>query len=192
MPGDITGGTAAPGAREATLGALVDQIYPETGWGPGARQLGVVKVVRELATGPAGRGQDSYRKPPFAEADVPGLGWQWKATFLEALDYGLDVVEQWSLDSHGVPFADLPPAEQSRAVAALEDGTAPGFQLVSSRAFFELLYGYVFDALFVTPTSGGYSLDAVWDRLGIGREPLADAPAGRTCPPGNGDHEERQ
>jgi hypothetical protein len=56
-------------------------------------------------------------------------------------------------------------------VARLADGTMPGFELVSAAAFFELLYGYVFDALFVVPASGGYSLDAVWRRLGVGPEP---------------------
>ena len=168
MPGEDP---AVLAAREATLSALVEQIYPETDWGPGAKRLGLAIAVRELASGPAGRGLDSYRQPPFAEADVPGLGWQWQATYLEALDYGLDVVQRWSLDSRRVPFADLPSQEQFRVVAAIEDGTQPGFALVSSRAFFGLLYGYVFDALFVTPTSGGYSLDAAWDRLAGGQQP---------------------
>jgi gluconate 2-dehydrogenase gamma chain len=175
-------GPAVLGARDATLGALVDQLYPETDWGPGARQLGVARTVRELAGSPAGRGQDSYRQPPFAEADVPGLGWQWQATFLEALDHGLDAVQRWSLERHRASFADLPPVTQAGAIAALEDGTLPGFELVSAQAFFKLLHGYVFDALFVLPTSGAYALDAAWSRLGIGAGPASGVPAGTRRP----------
>jgi len=166
--------TAAPDAREATLAALVEQIFPPSDWGPDARQLDLAELVWELAGSPAGRGQDSYRQPPFADADVPGLGWQWRATPLEALEYGLDVVRTWSLGTHGAAFADLPSAEQGTAVAALDDGSFPGFDRVSAASFFELLYGYVFEALFVVPTSGGYSLDAVWDRLGVRAHPAAD------------------
>lgn len=177
MTGGVPAGPAVLGARDATLGALVDQLYPETDWGPGARALGVARTVRELAGGPVGRGQDSYRQPPFADADVPGLGWQWQATFLEALEHGLDAVQRWSLERHRVPFADLPSATQAVAVAALEDGTLPGFELVSAQAFFGLLQGYVFDALFVLPASGAYALDAAWARLGIGAGPAATGPA---------------
>jgi gluconate 2-dehydrogenase gamma chain len=166
--------TAAPDAREATLAALVEQIFPPSDWGPGARQLDLAEMVWELAGSPAGRGQDSYRQPPFADADVPGLGWQWLATPLEALEYGLDAVRTWSLGTHGAAFADLRSAEQATAVAALDDGSFPGFDLVSAASFFDLLYGYVFEALFVVPTSGGYSLDAVWDRLGVRAHPAAD------------------
>jgi hypothetical protein len=164
-------GNAPSGPAQATLEALVEQIYPETCWGPGAARLGLAATVWALASGPAGRGLDSYRQPPFAGMDVPGLGWQWQASFLEALEHGLDVVHQWSVAAHGITFAELGPAEQEHAVARLEDGTMPGFELVSAAAFFELLYGYVFDALFVVPASGGYSLDAVWGRLGVGPEP---------------------
>ncbi|HEY1921018.1 MAG TPA: gluconate 2-dehydrogenase subunit 3 family protein [Streptosporangiaceae bacterium] len=168
MTGSQAEDSPASAAREETLGALAEQIFPESPWGPGARRLGLAHTVRELACGAAGRGVDSYRQPPFAEADVPGLGWQWQATYLEALDHGLDVAQRWSVERHGVRFAELPAARQADAVAALEDGTLPGFTLVSAGAFFELLYGYIFDALFVMPAAGAYSLDSVWERLGIG------------------------
>lgn len=178
MPAGGTGRQAGPGARESTLAALVEQVFPASAWGPGARELGVAELVRELADSPAGRGMDSYRQPPFADADVPGLGWQWTATPSEALEHGLDVVRMWSISTHGTDFADLPPAEQTAAVAALEDGSLPGFELVSAAAFFDLLYGYVFDALFVVPASGGYSLDAVWDRLGVRMHPAPGSEGG--------------
>jgi gluconate 2-dehydrogenase gamma chain len=171
MTGARSKGNAPSSAAQATLNALVERIYPETSGAPGAGQLGLAATVWALASGPAGRGLDSYRQPPFAGTDVPGLGWQWQATFLEALEHGLDVVHQWSVATHGVAFVELAPAEQEHAVARLEAGTMPGFELVSAAAFFELLYGYVFDALFVVPASGGYSLDAVWGRLGVGPEP---------------------
>lgn len=171
MPAGGTGCPAGSGVGEPTLAALVEQIFPASDWGPGARELGVAELVRELADSPAGSGADSYRQPPFADADVQGLGWQWAATPSEALEHGLDVVRTWSLGTHGTDFADLPSAEQAAAVTALEGGSFPGFVLVSAAAFFELLYGYVFDALFVVPASGGYSLDAVWDRLGVRRHP---------------------
>lgn len=182
MPQGGLAGPAASGSREATLAALAEQIFPESGWGPGARQLGLAELVWVLASSPAGRGQDSYRQPPFADTAVPGLGWQWQATPLEALEHGLDVVQKWSLDTHERAFAALPPAEQVYAVSALEGGSLPGFQVVSATAFFDLLYGYVFDALFVVPTSGGYSLDAVWDRLGVRPQPAAGAAGGESGP----------
>jgi gluconate 2-dehydrogenase gamma chain len=184
MPKRDSVSTPAPNAREATLAALVDQIFPPSNWGPGARQLGLAELVWELAGSPAGRGQDSYRQPPFADADVPGLGWQWRASPLEGLEHGLDVVGTWSLGTHGAAFADLPSAEQSAAVTALDDGSFPGFDLVSAASFFDLLYGYVFDALFVVPASGGYSLDAVWDRLGVRAHPAADGESGSRGTPG--------
>jgi gluconate 2-dehydrogenase gamma chain len=175
-------GPGASRSRAPTLAALVERIFPESSWGPGARQLGLAELVWELASSPAGRGQDSYRQPPFADTDVPGLGWQWKATPLDALEHGLDVVQKWSLGTHEMAFADLPSAEQVYAVSALEGGSLPGFQLVSATAFFDLLYGYVFDALFVVPTSGGYSLDAVWDGLGLRPHPAPGAAAGESGP----------
>lgn len=178
MPAGGTGGPAGSGVREPTLAALVEQIFPASDWGPGARELGVAELVREVADSPASRGADSYRQPPFADADVPGLGWQWTATPSEALEHGLDIVRMWSFDTHGTDFADLPSAEQAAAVTALEGGSFPGFVLVSAAAFFDLLYGYVFDALFVVPASGGYSLDAVWDRLGVRTNPVAGGEGG--------------
>jgi hypothetical protein len=159
-------GPGASGSRAPTLAALVERIFPESSWGPGARQLGLAELVWELASSPAGRGQD----------------WQWKATPLDALEHGLDVVQKWSLGTHEMAFADLPSAEQVYAVSALEGGSLPGFQLVSATAFFDLLYGYVFDALFVVPTSGGYSLDAVWDGLGLRPHPAPGAAAGESGP----------
>jgi gluconate 2-dehydrogenase gamma chain len=178
MPEGAIACTAASGARKATLAALAEQIFPASDWGPGASELGLAELVWQLAVSPASRGRDAYHQPPFADADVPGLGWQWRATPLEAFEHGLDVVGTWSLGIHGAAFADLAPAEQTAAVIALEDGSFPGFELVSAASFFDLLYGYVFDALFVVPASGGYSLDAVWDRLGVRAQAAAGGEGG--------------
>jgi Gluconate 2-dehydrogenase subunit 3 len=154
--------------REQTLTALVEQIYPPSDWGSGARELGVAVTVRALADNPAGRGEDSYRGEPFSTSYQPEFGWQWRATPLEALDHGLDAVQSWSYANYGVSFADLDEGTQIRAIEALEADAMAGFELVAARAFFDLLSGWVFDALFVVPTLGSYSLDAVWARLGLG------------------------
>src|SRR5258708_39508560 len=52
--------------RAETLAALAERIYPATDWGPGAHELDLAGDIRRHLATPFGRGEDSYREPPFA------------------------------------------------------------------------------------------------------------------------------
>jgi gluconate 2-dehydrogenase gamma chain len=153
--------------RHRTLEALAERIYPETEWGPGAKQLGLAGAIWDMSASDSALGLDSYRQRPFAEGPDESFGWQSELSFHDAFVEGLDMVERWSTSQHGVSFSELADSSQDEAVMMLEQGAMPGSSIISSRLFFGLLTGYVFDALFVAPAAGQYSLDGVWTRLGM-------------------------
>jgi gluconate 2-dehydrogenase gamma chain len=165
-PSDVT--TAM---RDATLDALVERIYPETDWGPGASRLEVAKFIRRMADSSTGRGEDYYQAEPFHPSDDRSRGWQWRETPQQLLDTGLDRLDTWAREYHsneateGTSFARLSVALQEQAIAELEAGSFAEFPLGAARAFFDLVHSGVFDALFVAPALGSYSLDSVWTRL---------------------------
>ena len=151
--------------REATLDALVERIYPATGWGPGATELEAGRFVRRMADSSTGRGEDYYQAEPFHPGDDRSRGWQWRESPQRMLDDGLDRLDLWARATRDVSFDRLVPAEQDQAIAQLEAGSFAGFLPGASRAFFDLVHGWVFDALFVAPAQGSYSLDSVWAHL---------------------------
>ena len=148
-----------------TLRALVERIYPETDWGPGAAELGVAESIMQHLDSPFGRNDDAYRQAPFDPNAHRSMGWQGSHSREEVLANGLRGLEQWSTRTYGMSFSALASSVQEQVMGEIEEGRSNAFDPTRGFEFFDLLVDQVFTALFITPTLGDYRLHSAWTRL---------------------------
>src|ERR1700741_2770028 len=101
-------------AEASTLDALFEQLFPADESGPGASAIGVIQYLDRALSGPYAHHLETYR-----------LG-----------VYALDAESECRF---GKPFADTDSSQQRELIGELEQNSAPNFQAVEAKAFFELV-----------------------------------------------------
>ena len=128
-------------AETAVLSAVLARLIPADENGPGAGEARVIDYVDRALAGPLEGHRESYR------ANLPAL---------DAYARGL----------HGEAFAALGAVQQDAVLAALEDGSATGFD-PSSRAFFDLVRVHAIEGMFGDPSHGGNAGHVGWKLIGF-------------------------
>jgi Gluconate 2-dehydrogenase subunit 3 len=82
-----------------------------------------------------------------------------KTSFLQ----GLSAVDAYSRKTHDAPFADLPDDQKDAVIAAMENGTAAGFD--NARGVFARFRRLTLEGMFSDPYYGGNTSFKGWDLI---------------------------
>jgi gluconate 2-dehydrogenase gamma chain len=125
-------------AERKTLEAFAARLVPNDELGPGAVECGAVNYIDQALTG--------------ALTDE-------KASFLQ----GLAALDAYSRKTHDAPFADLSDEKKDAIVAAMENGTAAGFD--NARGVFARFRRLTLEGMFSDPYYGGNTSFRGWDMI---------------------------
>jgi gluconate 2-dehydrogenase alpha chain len=124
-------------AERATLGALLERMFPADELGPGALEIGVLDYVERALAGPYAGQLPAY------QAALAGL------------------------DHAAVqPFASLPADRQDALIDRLERRDIPQIEQ-SAAGFFETVWQHLREGLFADPIHGGNRAMAGWRLIGF-------------------------
>src|SRR5439155_21420524 len=124
-------------AERATLGALLERMFPADELGPGALEIGAPEYVERALGG--------------AYADLVPL-------YRRALA-GLDEAARHLWDR---PFVRLSPEQQDALIGRLERGDLAPLEVAEAVEFFELVWQHLREGLFADPIHGGNRNLAGW------------------------------
>jgi len=125
-------------AERKTLEAFAGRLVPNDELGPGAVECGAVNYIDQALAG--------------ALADE-------KTSFLQ----GLAALDAYSRKAHDAPFADLADDKKDVIVAAMENGTAAGFD--NARGVFARFRRLTLEGMFSDPYYGGNTSFRGWDMI---------------------------
>jgi gluconate 2-dehydrogenase gamma chain len=126
----------------ATVDALTERLMPGAPGRPGARDANVLNYIDLALAGAYADRQDFYRR-------------------------GLAQLDGHCRATHGTGFRELPAAQQDETIAALEAGTAAGFEWPSAEDFFRILRTHTMEGMFADPIYGGNRDFAGWRLVGF-------------------------
>lgn len=137
--------------------AAVARLIPKDELGPGALEAGVPEFIDRQMNTPYAAGNNWYMQGPFQPDAPKEMGYQLKLNVREIYRLGIAAANQWSSQKMGKKFAELSPAEQDQALAAMEKGMdgAQGFDSLPSATFFAMLWGNTKEGFFSDPIHGG-------------------------------------
>ncbi|OFW06292.1 MAG: hypothetical protein A3I61_07475 [Acidobacteria bacterium RIFCSPLOWO2_02_FULL_68_18] len=141
-PGDSGHGAFFNHADAASVAAFTERLMPGAPGSPGARDAGVLNYIDLALAGAYADLQDVYRR-------------------------GLAQLDTYCRTAHNAPFARLDAARQDLVIAALEDGTAPGFVWPTAQEFFNILRTHTVEGMFADPIYGGNRDFAGWRLVGF-------------------------
>jgi gluconate 2-dehydrogenase gamma chain len=138
-PAAPSGGQSVFSAAERkTLEAFAGRLVPNDELGPGAVECGAVNYIDQALAG--------------ALTDE-------KTSFLQ----GLAALDAYSRKNHDAPFADLADDKKDAIVAAMENGTAAGFD--NARGVFARFRRLTLEGMFSDPYYGGNTSFRGWDMI---------------------------
>lgn len=129
-------------AQAVTIAAFAERLMPGAPEKPGARDADVLNYIDLALAGAYADQQEFYRD-------------------------GLAALDEYCRATHGAAFAALGPEKQDATIAALEAGTAGGFEWPAARAFFETLRTHTMEGMFADPVYGGNKDFAGWRLVGF-------------------------
>ncbi|CAN5529566.1 hypothetical protein BH23CHL5_BH23CHL5_13960 [soil metagenome] len=132
---------ALDASERATLDAIGDSLFPATGSGPGAAEIGSTVYIDRSLCG-------AYRDR------------------LETYRSALESFDRAALLLFSKPAQGLDPDEINEMIGRLEEGTLPGQWSVDQQAFFLEVRLHVLEGLFSDPAYGGNRSKQGWRALG--------------------------
>lgn len=138
--------------QAAAIAAFVERLMPGAPGKPGATDADVLNYIDLALAGAYADQQRFYRR-------------------------GLVALDAYCRVTHGATFASLDPAQQDATIAALEAGTAGGFEWPAARTFFETLRTHTMEGMFADPVYGGNKDFAGWHLVGFPGAQFAYTPA---------------
>jgi gluconate 2-dehydrogenase gamma chain len=154
-------------ADEAALvEAAVDRLIPPDERGPGGKDAGCAVFIDRQLSGPYGRGDGLYMRPPF----MPGAatqGYQMPDAPAARYRAGLNALIAYVKGAFaGQSFQELSPQDQDKVLAGLEAGSI-ALKDVNSAEFFALLLQNTQEGFFADPIYGGNRDMAGWRLIGF-------------------------
>ena len=151
------------------LQAAVARLIPQDELGPGALEAGVPEFIDRQMDTPYAAGANWYMQGPFQPDAAKEMGYQLKLNVREIYRLGIAAADQWCQQRQGKRFAELAPAEQDEALAAMEKGIdrAEGFEHLPSPTFFSMLWGNTKEGFFSDPLHGGNKDMVGWKLIGF-------------------------
>jgi gluconate 2-dehydrogenase gamma chain len=125
-----------------TVEAMAERIMPGAAGKPGARDLGVLNYIDLALAGPYARLQEFYR-------------------------LGLAQLDAYCKSEFKGGFADLSADEQDKALVALQQGKASGFEWPTAKDFFETVRTHTMEGMFADPLYGGNKNYGGWRLVGF-------------------------
>ena len=148
------------------LQAAVARLIPNDDLGPGALEAGVPEFMdRQMHTSWAA-GAHWYMQGPFQPDAPKEFGYQLKLNMREVFRLGIAAANVWCKSTMGKVFADLSPAEQDKALKAIQGGIE-GFENVPSATFFATLWNTTKEGFFSDPIHGGNKDMVGWKLIGF-------------------------
>ena len=145
---DIALGAFFNAADAATVVAIAERIMPGAPGMPGAGDANVLNYIDLALAGAYAELQDFYRR-------------------------GLDQLGALAQARFGSNFVALDDSQQDEIIAALEDGSAEGFEWPSAQAFFNTLRTHTMEGMFADPVYGGNKDFVGWQLVGFpGAQPV--------------------
>ena len=141
--------TVFSASERKTLEAFVGRLVPNDELGPGAIECGAINYIDQALGG------------ALAEE---------KTSFLQ----GLAEVDAYARKTQSAPFADLETEKKDTIIAAMEKGTAEGFN--NARAVFARFRRLTLEGMFSDPYYGGNTNFVGWDMIRYPGPRVAVAP----------------
>lgn len=154
-------------ADEASfIEAAVERLIPTDEMSVGGKGAGCAVFIDRQLTGPYGRAEGLYMKPPF----MPGIATQGyqnpdapAAIYRKALK---DIIDHVKSAFGGKTFAELAPADQDKILSDLEKG-ALELKSTPGTPFFTLLLQNTMEGFFADPIYGGNRDMVGWKLVGF-------------------------
>lgn len=146
--------------------AACDRLIPDDETGPGALAANVPIFIDRQIAGDFGHARDWYMQGPFPEGASPLLGYQSPLTPAEVYHLGIATTDAWCRDTHGAPFAELPPERKDAVLESLSKGEI-ALAGVSAKAFFDFLLQNTKEGFFADPIHGGNKHMIGWALIGF-------------------------
>lgn len=150
----------------ALIEAAVDRLIPADERGPGGKDAGCAVFIDRQLSGPYGRAEGLYMRPPF----MPGAATQGyqspdapAAIYRKALR---DISDHVKAAFDGKTFAQLSPQDQDKILSGLEKGSI-ALKETKSAEFFTLLLQNTTEGFFADPIYGGNRDMAGWKLIGF-------------------------
>jgi gluconate 2-dehydrogenase gamma chain len=153
-------------SEAAFIDAAVARLFPNDDTGPGAKELGVTVFIDRQLAGPFGRAERWYMEGPFDEQARPTFGYQTHFTPAQLYRAGIKAVDDYTLKTNTLAFAQLTPQEQNNVLELLEKGKVH-LDNVDGTAFFNLLLQNTVEGCFSDPIYGGNHNMAAWKMIGF-------------------------
>lgn len=149
--------------------AAVARLIPKDELGPGALEAGVPEFIDRQMNTPYAAGSNWYMQGPFRPDAAKEMGYQLQLNAREIYRLGIAAANQWCSKQLGKTFAELSPADQDQALAAMEKGvdSAQGFDNLPSATFFSMLWGNTKEGFFSDPIHGGNKEMVGWKLIGF-------------------------
>ena len=157
LANDVQLGAFFNAADASTVAAIAERIMPGAPGKPGASDANVLNYIDLALAGAYAELQDFYRR-------------------------GLDQLDAFAQDRFGSNFVALGEAQQEQIIAALEDGSASGFDWPSAQAFFATLRTHTMEGMFADPVYGGNKDFVGWQLVGFPGAQPAFTPAELASP----------
>ncbi len=129
-------------SETATLGSLLERMFPSDELGPGALEIGVLDYLRGALAGAYAELLPTYRQ-------------------------ALAVIDRIATREFGHGFAHLQPDRQDAIVDRLERGHIEELRDSASVGFFEVVWQHLREGLFSDPTHGGNREMLGWRLIGF-------------------------
>jgi gluconate 2-dehydrogenase gamma chain len=150
----------------AAIEAVTDRLIPPDPKTPGGKDAGCAVFIDRQLSGPYGRSQGLYMRPPFMDG-VPEQGMQSPLTPAALYRRGLAALDRYCRATFvGQPFARLSDEQKDKLLAGLETG-AIALDGVNGRSFFEQLLQNTQEGFFADPLYGGNRDMVAWKMIGF-------------------------
>jgi gluconate 2-dehydrogenase gamma chain len=154
-------------ADEASLvEAVVDRLIPPDDLGPGGKDAGCAVFIDRQLSGPYGRDDGLYLKPPF----MPGAstqGYQMPQSPAGRYRSGLRAIADYVKTAFGASsFHELAAADQDKVLTGLESGSI-ALKETDGAQFFALLLQNTQEGFFADPIYGGNRDMSGWKLVGF-------------------------
>ncbi|MFC4601273.1 gluconate 2-dehydrogenase subunit 3 family protein [Cohnella hongkongensis] len=136
-----------------TAEAAAERIFPRDDNGPGAIELGVAFFIDHQMAGAYGFNAREYMSPPFYKAEA-SQGYQLTYRRRELMALGLEALNEYSGQKHGMTFAKLAPEEQDAVLTAFEKDQVD-LKDVPASTFFTMFRNLTIEGAYADPLYGG-------------------------------------
>ena len=139
-----------------TIDAAVEQIFPKTDVGPGAKELLVAYYIDHQLAGNWGLNSKEYMSGPFHPGEATELfGHQTHLNRQQIFNLGIEALNEEAHKRHEANFYEIEEEDQIAILTAFDEDEVTLKGAVSASYFFKLLRGATLEGVYADPLYGG-------------------------------------